>query len=118
MTHSCDHYHALYFAAERNTTGKFTLCCKNGKASHLPPVPEAPEPLRSYLSRTDATGTAFRKKIRRYNAAMSFVSFGANLEIKTGHTGSAAPPVCIVHGAVYHHSYPLRANDGVAPKFA
>eukprot|EP00435_Cladocopium_sp_Y103_P060653 s247_g22.t1 len=118
LTHRCAHCLALYFAAERNQSGKFTLCCKNGKASNLPGVSEAPEPLRSFLTGKDPAAKLFRQHIRRYNAAMSFVSFGANLEIKTGNSGTSAPPVCIVHGAVYHHSYPLRAIDTEEPKFA
>ena len=118
MSLRCTHCRALFFAAERNQSGKFTLCCKNGKASNLPGVSEAPEPLRSYLLGTDPAAKLFRQHIRRYNAAMSFVSFGANVEIKSGNSGTSAPPVCIVHGAVYHHSYPLRASDAEEPKFA
>ena len=111
MSQRCAHCRALYLAAEQNTTGKFTLCCKNGKAANLPPVSDVPEPLRSCLTRTDQRGTLFRQKIRCYNAAMSCVSFGANLEIKVGQSGTSAPPICIGHGAVYHHSYPLRATQ-------
>ena len=119
MTLRCSHCEALHFPAERNkTAGTLSLCCKNGKLAHLPPVPDAPEPLRTYLVSAAPEARAFRKQIRRYNAAMSFVSFGANLEVKTGTTGNNAPPVCIVHGAVYHHSYSLRDHAGNTPRYA
>lgn len=112
MTTRCDFCLAWNFADEKvHSAGgrRVTLCCKAGKICHLPTPPDAPEPLRSLLLDSTRLARHFRQNIRRYNAAMSFVSFGARLEIKT---------VCIVHGAVYHHSHPLRPQDDSEAQFA
>ena len=110
MTLQCPSCGAWNFPGERVRSGRslrVTLCCKGGKLSHLPPLPDAPEPLRSWLRGSTTMSRNFRLHIRRYNSAMSFVSFGANLEVRTGGPANSAPPVCIIHGAVYHHSHPL-----------
>lgn len=114
----CQYCDALFFPAERGSRGQFSLCCKNGKVAHLPAVADAPEPLRSYLRGSDAASRNFRQVLQRYNSAMSFISFGVNLEVKRGSSGNQVPPVCIVHGAVYHHSYDLRAEAAELPKYA
>lgn len=121
MTLKCPLCGSWNFPAEKVQSGSFrrvTLCCKGGKLAHLPALPDAPEPLRSWLQSSDGRGRHFRENIRRYNAAMSFVSFGANLEVKTGAPNNRAPPVCIVHGAVYHHSHPLHAAEPTDARFA
>ena len=114
----CGSWNFLAESVQFGRSRRVTLCCKGGKLSHLPPVPDAPEPLRSWLLGTSAVSRTFRQNIRRYNAAMSFVSFGAQLEIKTGAPSGNAPPVCIVHGAVYHHSHPLRPDEPADAQFA
>ncbi|CAE7630556.1 unnamed protein product, partial [Symbiodinium sp. CCMP2592] len=43
---------------------------------------------------------------------------GANVEIITGAPARPAPPVCLVHGAVYHHSYCLQAEQPHEAKYA
>lgn len=121
MVDRCEFCGALNFPAERVGTSvsrRVTLCYKGGKLSHLPPIPDAPEPLRSWLLAPGAHGRAFRNNIRRYNAALSFVSFGDHVEVRGGHAQQRAPPVCIIHGAVYHHSHPLRADDASSARFA
>ena len=121
MTTRCDFCLAWNFADEKvHSAGgrRVTLCCKAGKICHLPTPPDAPEPLRSLLLDSTRLARHFRQNIRRYNAAMSFVSFGARLEIKTGGPLTRSPPVCIVHGAVYHHSHPLRPQDDSEAQFA
>lgn len=40
-----------------------------------------PEPLYSLLSGMDKRSKDFRERIRAYNSALSFVSFGAKLEV-------------------------------------
>ena len=110
MVDRCEFCGALNFPAESVGTGaarRVTLCCKGGKLSHLPPIPDAPEPLRSWLLAPDARGRAFRNNIRRYNAALSFVSFGANVEVRGGHAQPHAPlpPKCFRIG--YKSYYPL-----------
>ena len=116
----CEFCNALHFRDELVGAGRtrhMSLCCKNGKLRHVPALPDAPEPLRSLLLCGTRAGQHFRGHIRRYNAAMSFISFGANLEVLTGTERHRAPPVCIVHGAVYHHSPPLRANAPEEARF-
>lgn len=52
MVDRCEFCGALNFPAERVGTSvsrRVTLCYKGGKLSHLPPIPDAPEPLRSWL---------------------------------------------------------------------
>ena len=121
MTTRCDFCLAWNFADEKVQSAggrRVTLCCKAGKICHLPTPPDAPGPLRSLLLDSTPLARHFRQNIRRYNAAMSFVSFGARLEIKTGGPLTRSPPVCIVHGAVYHHSHPLRPQDDSEAQFA
>ena len=119
MTLQCPRCGSWNFPAE--TVGRpprVTLCCKGGKTSHIPALPDAPEPLRSLLLSSTRTAREFRANIRRYNAALSFVSFGASVEVLAGRTGNAGPPVCIIHGAVYHHSHALRADSPADAKYA
>ena len=59
----------------------------------------------------------FQDKIRCYNSALSFVSFGANLELPPG-TSWHGPPACMLHGVLYHHSYAIETTNGTNPKFA
>ena len=119
MTLQCPHCGSYNFPAEAiGQPPRVTMCCHGGKASHLPYLPDAPEPLRSLLLGLDRQSRQFRACIRRYNSALSFVSFGACLETLAGTAGNAAPPVCIVHGAVYHHSYALQADSPDQAKHA
>ena len=109
------------FPAEQVLSGnkkRVTLCYKGGKLQDLPALPDTPEPLRTWLRGNDATSKHFRQHVRRYNAALSFVSFGASVEIKSSTPGTQAPPVAVIHGAVYHHSHPLRADDPANARFA
>ena len=119
MTLQCPHCGSWNFPAEAiGQPPRVMLCCHGGKASHLPYLPDAAEPLRSLLLGEDRQSRQFRSCIRRYNTAMSFVSFGACVETLAGTTGNPAPPVCIVHGAVYHHSYALQADTPAQAKHA
>ena len=101
------------FAAERPS-----ICCHNGKCSHLPDFPDAPELLQRLLLGRDRRSRRFRMCLRRYNAALSFVSFGAKIQTLVGNPGNPAPPVCVVHGAVYHHSHPLFPQEDAPAKHA
>ena len=90
-----------------------------GKLRHLPKPGDlgpCPELLRTLLTSESARAKDFRDKIRSYNSALSFVSFGATLEMPAG--AGRGPPVCVLHGALYHHSYTLQPLEGQAPKFA
>ena len=85
--------------------GHFSLCCCNGKLKYFWVVqdgqdrPECPEPLHHLLVARAREAKHFQANIRAYNAALSFVSFGATLELPPG-ASLTGPPVCVVHGAV------------------
>ena len=78
----------------------FRLCCHDGKLSHLWRVSDAPDLLHRLLTNRTAQARHFRDNIREYNAALSFVSFGASYAPPPGR----GPPVYRIHGAVYHAS--------------
>ena len=90
-----------------------------GKLGHLPKSGDlgpCPELLRTLFTSESKRAKDFRDKIRSYNSALSFVSFGATLETPVG--AGRGPPVCVLHGALYHHSYTLQPLQGQPPKFA
>ena len=62
----------------------------------------------------DRRSRSFRDHIRTYNSALSFVSFGAQLK----KFDTKGPPVCVLHGALYHYSYELEAPAEENAKFA
>ena len=66
------------------------------ETSHLPDVPEPPDPLRSLLVDRTAAAREFRQQIRKYNSALGFVSLGAQIDVKM----AGGPPVFFIHGAV------------------
>jgi hypothetical protein len=116
MTSPCGRCASLNFEAERvGQKGHFSLCCQNGKVgncfSHLPPTPVA---LSQYLEGTDVLSRAFRDRIREYNAALSFVSFGADVSPPPGH----GPPVFRIHGSIYHASAALEPEPTHEGKYA
>ena len=118
----CPYCSALMFAAERvGRDGHFNLCCSNGKLRYLwenlEANPSCPEPLHSLLTKSTRQAKDFQDKIRCYNSALSFVSFGANLELPPG-ANRHGPPVCMLHGTLYHYSYALHSDDQGAAKFA
>ena len=85
-----------------------SICCGNGQVQ-LPPIPEAPPPLKQFLKEK-----SFREKIRGYNQSLAFASLGANEVI--------LPPgvYCFkINGDVHHRVGPLLPDYGdTNPKFA
>ena len=57
----CQHYSALYFKAEKNTAGHFTLCCYDGKIK-LPPITILEE-MKELFTGTDTRAKNFRENI-------------------------------------------------------
>ena len=113
MDARCELCGSWNFLAERQS-----ICCHNGKCAHLPSFPDAPGLIQQLLLGRDRRSRRFRVCLRRYNAALSFVSFGAKVQTLAGKPGNPAPPVCVVHGAVYHHSHPLFAQEDAVAKHA
>lgn len=108
LSHTCNFCNALYFFCEKNTLGKFNLCCSEGKIS-LPPSDIPDEIKKLYIDNTDESKN-FRANIRQYNNALSFVSFGANVKVPPGNG-----PYCFkILGMVHHRIsplYPQNLND-------
>ncbi|CAK0895135.1 unnamed protein product [Prorocentrum cordatum] len=120
MADECPHCRALMFTEERTgADSHFNLCCSNGKLKYLWDDASCfgcPDPLRQLIESTDKRARDFQDKIRCYNSALSFVSFGATLSLPPG-ASSTGPPVCMLHGAIYHYSYALEPLGAETPKF-
>jgi len=112
----CEACGAWMYRGEQLTQPRphFRLCCRNGKLSHLWRVPDAPDLLRHLLTNRTAKARHFRDNIREYNAALSFVSFGASYAPPPGR----GPPVYRIHGAVYHASGQLFPPADTDPVYA
>ena len=97
-----------YCGAKRFKDENKSICCANGQVE-LPPLPEAPEPLKSLLRNRH-----FQDKIRSYNASLAFASLGANEDV--------LPPgvYCYrINGDIHHKIGHLLPDTAVAmPKFA
>jgi len=52
---------ARYFAGEATSTGRFTLCCFNGKLQHIPPPQPPPPVLRELLISSSQAAKDFRQ---------------------------------------------------------
>ncbi|KAJ2918720.1 hypothetical protein MD484_g1693, partial [Candolleomyces efflorescens] len=86
-------------------------------SSRLPPLPEPPEPLRTYLSSDTAVAREFRKDIWKYNRAFAFTSIGAQEDHSINRRG-AGPPVYRISGELYHASAALTPPAGRLPRYA
>ena len=119
MTSQCEECLSMNFVGElvQGTRDRhFNICCQNGKVTSLnerEPV-EVPEVLESLLLGRRPSDREFRERIRMYNNALAFVSFGAKVAVPKGN----GPPVYRIHGAVYHASGALAPPAGTAPSYA
>lgn len=103
----CKFCEALRFPGEANN------CCHNGKVSLPAPRPFPPE-FRSLFLRESPQSNNFFDNIRRYNSAMSFASFGAQIAPPPGHG-----PYCFrIHGQIYHRSSSLYPDNGATPSYS
>ena len=116
MTHECEKCGALHFIEELvGQPPHYQICCGNGRIDvESLKVSICPEPLNALLTGADKRARNFRGRIRAYNSALSFVSFGAKVEP----LATAGPPVCILHGALYHYSYALDVPANESAKFS
>ena len=96
---ACQFCGALHFTAERPRDGRFTRCCRKGKLQFTHPAHPYPQFLKQMMTNKDHPYyTNFRKNIRNYNSALSFVSLGANITVPPGRG-----PYCFqIHGTVFH----------------
>ena len=114
MTDKCECCASLNFPEERVLRGHFSICCNHGKTAHLPPFDDPGPVLHELLTASDARSNSFRKNIRSYNSALSFMSVGAKVVAPPG----VGPPVYKVHGTVCHWSGDLLPAAGEDPVYA
>ena len=136
---ACEHCGAQFFEQERvsvegSSARRCTLCCANGLAAHLPNLPPMPEFLAQLLVPPAATGgrrrrddrdalaeefaKEFRTNVRRYNAAMGFVSFAdAGGPPPFKERPGRAPYLYVIHGQVHRRVSALLPADGGAPRY-
>ena len=107
MDNVCCHCGALYSTAEKNTRGKFTLCCCNGKVA-LPVDENYPRQLSALMKYGHPDSVNFMSHIRNYNNALAFASIGCNISIPPGR----GPFTFRIHGQVYHQIGPLMPEPG------
>ena len=97
MCNECKFCKAIYSTLEQNSTGKFTLCCSNGKID-LPITDNYPEEIRNLLNNQTDESKHFLNNIRSYNSALAFASVGAKVDSLPGRG-----PFCYrIHGQIYH----------------
>ena len=102
----CRHCQALRFPRESLN------CCHNGKVS-LPPLQEHPVIFRQFFYGDNREASNFRNKIRRYNSAFAFASFGANMKPPPGRG-----PCCFrLQGQIYHYATNLHPNETDGRKY-
>ncbi|KAJ8885821.1 hypothetical protein PR048_012026 [Dryococelus australis] len=82
MECECRHCGTLFFAEEViKCDGTFTMCCMRGKV-HLPPLGECRQLLHHMLTGDSNDCNNYRQFIRKYNAALTFVSLCADVIVK------------------------------------
>ncbi|XP_057290909.1 uncharacterized protein LOC130613606 [Hydractinia symbiolongicarpus] len=88
-------------------------CCHNGKVA-LDNLSPYPEQLRQLLTNNDtAQARNFQMNIRKYNSAVSFASFGANLRPPPGR----GPPCFRICSQIWHRVGDLHPPEGQTPVF-
>ena len=95
--------------AMRHTFGyHFALCCEDGRVPAMRLAERMPPGLLCSLFTGDhLLSREFMRNIRRYNSLLGFTSFGARVVPGACLGAGPGPPVCIVHGQVYHYSHQL-----------
>ena len=106
FAHTCSFCGAQHFSEERvyhNKAWSPGLCCLHGKLTNIERVPRAPYPVFVDRHMTAlGTNAEFRRDIRRYNAAVSFVSFADTGGNVARHLPGRGPYTYAIQGQVYH----------------
>jgi hypothetical protein len=108
----CTHCFALHFEDEHlaksgRRNPKFGTCCNQGKVKVVL-LQQPPEALQLLLTGTDPTAKAFRRDIRKYNAALAMCSLGVKQDRSVIENGGG-PYVFKIQGGLYH------LTGGLAP---
>lgn len=120
MTVECPHCHALHWMVERlssssNRSPTFGTCCLEGKIQ-LPYLTVPPPPLDRLFKSRDDVSKAFRKNLRRYNAAFAMVSLGVQVDHAINNGGG--PPIYRIKGELKHQLGHLLPNDDGTARYA
>ncbi|RPD57504.1 hypothetical protein L226DRAFT_445735, partial [Lentinus tigrinus ALCF2SS1-7] len=109
------HWVDEHLAVFRTTSPQFGLCCDRGRV-RLPSPPPTPDLLRHLFTSSDRDARDFRQHIRRYNAALSFVSIGIDVDktIRDGH----GPYVFCISGEIHHLAGSLLPMPTHQPEYA
>ena len=120
MNVSCPYCGALHWMDERlsdssKRSPRFGTCCLSGKV-HLPPLEDAPQPLRHLLTSNDRDAIKFCDEIWKYNRAFAFTSLG----VEEDHSVNCGrgPPVFRISGELHHRSGALAPSEGRPPRYA
>ncbi|GBN79933.1 hypothetical protein AVEN_236474-1 [Araneus ventricosus] len=112
MTEVCNVCQAFYWRNELNSSNKYTKCCHDGKV-RLPNLAETPDLLKELLTNNPLEVRNYQQHIRDYNAALAFVSMGAEVKAPPGNG-----PYCFrIHGQIYQRIAPLYSDEGFKPGY-
>ena len=118
---TCTHCAARYWPEERTTSGKFTLCCMEGRVHGALPLlldhSDDYERLLQGQGRDAQDSKLFLDNIRMYNNRFAMTSVSAKFESKDLAKG-AGPHAIVLQGALHHSISPLLPGQNAAPAFA
>ena len=106
LSEKCRYCGALYFKLQETTTGKYTICCKEGKIRIESQQGFYPNFLIDLFSNPENPDYKhFHNFIRQYNNSLAFVSFGAKYigDAGKGLSNRKAPYCLRVDGQIYHN---------------
>ena len=119
MTVTCGHCGALHWAAEAAGGTKrnpvFELCCKKGDIQ-LDLLPAPPDLIRRLFEGETPREKAFRRHLRQYNAALTFVSIKYTPDTRLAR--NTGPDCFQIHGELYHLQGPLDVTEHETPQYA
>ncbi|KAI0702082.1 hypothetical protein C8Q76DRAFT_659919, partial [Earliella scabrosa] len=120
MTIPCALCGALHWLDERLARSsaihpRFSTCCDQGQVQ-LASIPPPPPLLLRLLTSQDSDSVEFRLHIRRYNAALSFISLGTRIDEKVNN--GRGPYVFRICGELHHLAGSLLPPVGETPSYA
>ncbi|KAJ3759069.1 hypothetical protein EV360DRAFT_10333, partial [Lentinula raphanica] len=118
MNISCPKCGALHWEAERSSKSRlFSSCCDSGKVD-LPQLNPPPREIRGLFTATDPVAIEFRDNITQYNAALAFISLGADRIDNTINRYGPRNWVFRIQGNLRHLSSALEPPSGQSPAYA
>ena len=118
---TCTHCAARYWPEERTTSGKFTLCCMEGRVHGALPLlldhSDDYERLLQGQGRDAQDSKLFLDNIRMYNNRFAMTSVSAKFESKDLAQGAGHQAI-VLQGALHHRISPLLSEKDAAPAFA